>query len=97
MPGWYSGTATGLGSWKLPEEMGGIRSQSTFNSVPGSLNLMLRLRAPTGLGAGVEVGGYVLRTFQKDRVKAGGGDPRDREGQLGGVSENSEAKGRQGG
>lgn len=56
MPGWCSGTATGPGSRKLPEEMGRISSQSTFNSVPRSLNVTLRPRAPTGLGAGEKRG-----------------------------------------
>lgn len=36
-------------------------------------------QGPAGLGIWEVVGGYVFRAFQKDRVKAGGGDPGDKE------------------
>lgn len=63
------------------ERCGGSQdgSQSAFRSVPRRLDFDAEAQGPAGLGIWEVVGGYVFRAFQKDIVKAGGGDPGDKE------------------
>lgn len=84
MPGWCSEPllAWGHGSFRkrrreVWRESGRITERRPLRSPEAGR--AAAVQGPAGVGVREVVRGYVWRTFQKDRVKAGGGDPGDKE------------------